>query len=135
MKVLIIQTAFIGDVILATPLIETIKQNYREAEIDFLLRKGNKGLLKNNPHIRNIYVWDKSQKLRNLFRLASAINQANERYDYVINLQRFFSTGLLTMGIKAKRKIGFAKNPLSLFYNERKIAYNRGRCARSRSQP
>ena len=38
-KVLIIQTAFIGDVILATPLIESIYQKCPEAKIDFLLRK------------------------------------------------------------------------------------------------
>ncbi|MFT4600536.1 MAG: ADP-heptose:LPS heptosyltransferase, partial [Arenicella sp.] len=36
---LIIQTAFIGDVILATALIESIKSKEPEAEIDFLLRK------------------------------------------------------------------------------------------------
>ena len=45
-KILIIQTAFIGDVILATPLIEKLKNFFPKAEIDFLLRKGNEGLLK-----------------------------------------------------------------------------------------
>lgn len=52
-KVLIIQTAFIGDVILSTPIIEKIRQNYPQAQIDFLLRKGNESLLKDHPHINH----------------------------------------------------------------------------------
>ena len=45
MKFLIIQTAFIGDVILATALVEKLHRHYPEATIDFALRKGNEGLL------------------------------------------------------------------------------------------
>ena len=39
-KFLIIQTAFIGDVILATVLIERLHADFPDAQIDFLLRKG-----------------------------------------------------------------------------------------------
>ena len=42
---LIIQTAFIGDLILATALIEKLRKFYPHASIDFLLRKGNETLL------------------------------------------------------------------------------------------
>ena len=66
---LIIQTAFIGDVILATPVIEKLHQYYPEARIDFLLRKGNKELLTGHPYVNNLLVWDKkNNKYRNLFR-------------------------------------------------------------------
>ena len=44
MKILIIQTAFIGDVILATPIIEKLQKFFPNAKVDFLLRKGNQGL-------------------------------------------------------------------------------------------
>jgi len=50
-KILIIQTAFIGDVILATSLIKACKAAFPEAQVDFLLRKGNESLVENNPHI------------------------------------------------------------------------------------
>jgi len=43
---LIIQTAFIGDVVLATALAEKLHQHRPEASIDFLLRKGNEGLVR-----------------------------------------------------------------------------------------
>lgn len=119
MRILIIQTAFIGDVILSTPLIESIKKNYPDARIDFLLRSGNQGLLQTNPKVSQLFVWNKSKKYKSLFRLVREINASGEKYDYLINLQRFLSTGIFSMLIKAKNKIGFAKNPLSLFYTER----------------
>ena len=38
-KILVIQTAFIGDVILATALIEKLKDFYPEGEFHFLIEK------------------------------------------------------------------------------------------------
>lgn len=115
---LIIQTAFIGDVILATPVIEKLHRHYPEARIDFMLRKGNEGLLAEHPYVNNLLVWDKKRnKYGNLFRLIREIRKA--RYDYVINLQRFASSGMVTLFSGAKQKYGFDKNPLSLFFTRR----------------
>ncbi len=123
-KILLIQTAFIGDVILATALIEKLYRRFPDAAIDFLLRKGNEGLLKNNPHLQNIIIWDKKkQKTRNLFKILYQIRQ--ERYDAVVNLQRFFSTGMLTTLSGAKERIGFDKNPWAFGFT-RKVVHEFG---------
>ncbi len=117
-KFLIIQTAFIGDVVLATPLIEKLHVFYPDAQIDFLLRKGNEQLLLGHPHIHEILIWDKkNHKQQNLFRLIKHIRK--NRYDSVINVQRFFATGLLTVFSGAKETIGFDKNPLSFFFTKK----------------
>jgi heptosyltransferase-2 len=114
-KILIIQTAFIGDVILATSVIEKLSTHYPEARIDFLLRKGNEGLLQNNPGITRIFIWDKKKnKNRNLFRILGKIRK--EKYDLVVNLQRFFSSGLLTAFSNGRIKVGFNKNPFSFTF-------------------
>ncbi|MCH8902462.1 MAG: glycosyltransferase family 9 protein [Bacteroidetes bacterium] len=114
-KFLIIQTAFLGDVILATPLIEKLHKFYPNCTIDFLLRKGSEELLDGHPHLNKILVWDKKQKkYKNLFQLRRQIRA--EKYDVVINLQRFISTGYLTAFSKAKLRIGFSKNPFSFLY-------------------
>ena len=55
-KFLIIQTAFIGDVILATPVIEKLHQYFPESKIDFLLRKGNENLLTNHPYLNALII-------------------------------------------------------------------------------
>ena len=117
-KFLIIQTAFIGDVILATPIIEKLYKHFPEAKIDFLLRQGNEGLLKGNPYLNNIIVWDKKyNKYSNLWSIIKRV-RAN-KYDFVINLQRFLSTGLLTVLSGAKEKIGYDKNPLSFMFSHK----------------
>ncbi|MCB0643876.1 MAG: glycosyltransferase family 9 protein [Phaeodactylibacter sp.] len=114
-KILIIQTAFIGDVILATALIEKLHAHFPEAQIDFLLRKGNEGLLAGHPYIRQRWIWDKKHgKYKSLFKLIRQIRR--ERYDVVVNLQRFFSTGLLTALSGARQRLGFDKNPLSFTF-------------------
>ena len=118
MKILIIQTAFIGDVILATPLIEKLHQQFPDAKIDFLLRKGNEGLLKNHPKLNEVLIWNKKQnKTKNLFSILQKIRRT--KYDNVINCQRFFSTGMLTAFSNAKEKVGFDKNPLSIFFTKK----------------
>src|SRR5215472_6409169 len=67
-KLLVIQTAFIGDVVLATALIEKLHACFPDAQIDFLVRKGNESLLAGHPWLHETLVWDKKQnKLKNLW--------------------------------------------------------------------
>ncbi|WP_266363681.1 glycosyltransferase family 9 protein [Tellurirhabdus rosea] len=120
-RFLIIQTAFIGDVILATALVEELHARYPEAAIDFLLRKGNESLLKDHPIINQLLIWDKKKgfvgKYGDLLRLLGEIRR--NRYDVVINLQRFGATGLLTAFSQAPVRAGFDKNPFSRYFTHR----------------
>lgn len=117
-RFLIIQTAFIGDVILVTGVIEKLKQYFPDAHIDILVRKGNESLIKYNPHISSILTWNKSKnKLLNLIKLAQTVKRLN--YDYIINFQRHFSTGYIVWKSGAKTKIGFDKNPFSFCYDNK----------------
>lgn len=118
MKFLVIQTAFIGDVVLATPLVEKLKRFYPGAHIDFLLRKGNERLLTGHPHIRRIWVWDKKRaKYPGLLALGRQLRA--EQYDEVFNCQRFAAAGLLTAFSGAQRTTGFRKNPFSFLFSRR----------------
>ena len=117
-RFLIIQTAFIGDVILATSVVEKLHQFYPESRIDFLLRKGNEGLLENHPIINELIVWDKkNKKLDNLKAITKKVKST--RYDVLINLHRFASSGLITSLSGAKERIGFKKNPLSFSFTQK----------------
>jgi len=115
---LLIQTAFIGDVILATALVEYLHQTAPATPIDVLVRRGNEGLLASHPHVRQVLIWDKKdQKYPNLLRLLGQIRRA--RYGRVVTLQRFASTGFLTAFSGAPERVGFAKNPFSRFFTRR----------------
>jgi heptosyltransferase-2 len=115
-KILIIQTAFIGDVILATPLIGNLKTQFPDAKIDFLVKNGNQSLLRNDPNLNEILVFDKKKKVASLLELLIKIRA--KKYDIVINLHRFASSGILTFLSGAKQKLGFKKNPFSFAYTQ-----------------
>lgn len=112
-KVLIIQTAFIGDVVLATAMLESLHQAYPNAAIDILVRKGNESLFVNHPFLHQVLVWEKQiNKYKHWWKVLQQIRQT--QYDAVINLQRYAATGLWTVFSNAKQTIGFDKNPLSI---------------------
>src|SRR5690242_15847753 len=115
---LVIQTAFIGDVILATALIEKLHQHYPESKIDFLVRKGNEGLLTGHPFLRNVLVWNKKEaKISNLFKIIKKVR--GNGYDCVINVHRFASSGFITAFSGSGLKIGFDKNPISFAFDKK----------------
>ncbi|HNP17070.1 MAG TPA: glycosyltransferase family 9 protein [Fulvivirga sp.] len=115
-KILIIQTAFLGDVVLASALLEKLHQAHPDSELHFLLRKGNEAVFNGHPYIAKLWIFDKGQKLKNAFKIIKALRV--ERYDLVINLQRFAMSGIITALSGAKRKIGFSKNPLSFLFSQ-----------------
>ena len=117
-RILVIQTAFIGDVVLATAALEKLDQFYPSAKIDMLIRKGNEGLLENHPFINELIIWNKKEsKYKNLSTVIKQVR--SNKYDAVFNLQRFAASGLITFLSGAKYKAGFDKNPFSFSYNHK----------------
>lgn len=116
--ILVIQTAFIGDAILATAILEKLHHHFPTATLDFLVRKGNEGLFVGHPFLHDVLIWDKKKsKYQGLWQLLRRIR--GNRYDLVINLQRFGATGLLTAFSGAGTTIGFDKNPFSMLFTHR----------------
>ena len=115
---LVIQTAFLGDVVLATAIVESLHKRYPDAAIDMLVRDGNQCILENHPFLRYVLVWDKKKKkYQNLYELLKTIR--SRQYDSVINVQRYAATGFLTVFSGAKERIGFDKNPWSPFFSKK----------------
>lgn len=117
-RILVIQTAFVGDVVLATGILEKLHTAFPDAQIDFMVRLGNESLFQEHPYLHKLWVWNKKKaKYLHLLKLLFQIRR--ERYDKVINIQRFAATGLLTVLSGAKVTIGFDKNPLSFLYTQK----------------
>ena len=115
---LLIQTAFIGDVILMTALLEYLARHEPATPVDVLVRRGNEGLLAGHPHVRQVLIWDKKhRKYAGLWDLLRRIRA--RKYGRVVTLQRFASTGFLTAFSGAPERVGFAQNPLSRFFTRR----------------
>lgn len=115
-NILIIQTAFIGDTILASHFAAAVKEAFPEAKIHFFLRKGNESVIQGLPSIEKVWVWDKAGgKTRNLIRLISGLRKL--RFAYVFNLHRHFNSGLVTSLMHSPVKVGFRQNPLSMSFD------------------
>jgi heptosyltransferase-3 len=82
-SVLVVVTRRIGDVLLATPLIRSIRRAWPGAAIDVLVFDGTQGVIAANPDIRRIHVVP--QRPRLLRHLALALRLAR-RYDVALSL-------------------------------------------------
>ena len=115
-NILVIQTAFIGDAILASSLVEKLHARFPNAAISMLVRKGNESIYEAHPFLKETLIWNKKEnKLRNLFKLSGTIRR--NKYDAVINCHRFGSSGFLTAFSGANHTAGYKENPFSFMFN------------------
>lgn len=115
-NILILQTSFIGDAILASSLAEKLHACYPKASISLLVRKGNEPIYKDHPFLTEVLVWNKQEaKTRNLWRLLFRIRK--NKYDCVVNCHRYASSGFLTAFSGARHTSGYKQNPFSFLFN------------------
>ena len=116
-KVLVIQTAFIGDAILGTALLERLHKDFPDAKIDYLVRSGNQSLFDGHPFLNEVLVWNKQDsKYAELWKLLRKVR--SRKYDAVYNIQRYAASGILTAFSGAKQTIGYKNNPLSFLFTK-----------------
>lgn len=106
MKILIVRFSSIGDIVLTTPVVRAIHEQFPETEIHFITKKSFASLLVENPKITKLYTIDKS--------VSEVIDQLKaEKYDYVIDLHKNIRTLLLKqkLGVKSYSfdKLNFQK--------------------------
>ena len=109
-KLLIIRLSSLGDILLTTPLIRSIKIKRPDIQIDFILKKQYKDILLHNHYLSNVieYKNGRSDK-QNLF-----VQLKNNNYDFVIDLQNNFRSREIRKKIKAK-PVKFNKRTLEKF--------------------
>lgn len=105
-KILIIQTAFIGDVILITPLIRALHELYPKAQLDALVVPGAAKLLENNPHLNRVIPYAKRQT--SLWKMAAKLK--NNGYQLAVSPHSSGRTHLLLWLAGSKRRIGFDRS-------------------------
>ena len=111
MRILIWQTAYLGDVVLATSLIKTLKTNFPRAEIGFVGRPFILELLKDF----DIELIPFSKGFRESFEIRKSIRN----YDVAISPHRSMRTALILYFSGIKERIGFDKAELSFLYTKR----------------
>lgn len=112
MKILIIKYRNIGDVLLVTPLISNLKYFYPDAQIDFALNRGTEDMVRMNPNISKVIVYDRSEiQSLNIFsrlwrELGFFSSFRKKNYQIVINLTEGDRGGFISLLSGASLRIG-----------------------------
>ena len=114
---LVIQTAFLGDVVLTTPLIRELA---RRGTVDVLVTPGGATVLANNPHIRTIIPYDKRGTYGSALGLWDTVKEIRSRrpYEAAYLAQGSFRSGMIAMMTGAKERIGFATSAGRMLYTK-----------------
>jgi heptosyltransferase II len=118
--VAILQTAFIGDVVLALPLFESARRSRPGAVIVGVVRPGCGNILENNPDVDEIVIWDKHGRDRGMpgiYRVAKRLSALGVETALVPH--RSFRTGMMAFLSGAGERIGFSKGSGALFHSVR----------------
>ncbi len=118
---LVIQTSFLGDVILTTPLIAELS---KRGPVDALVTPEGASVLANNPHLRGVFRYDKRSTYGSALGLWQTVRTIRSKrpYDKVYLAQGSYRSGLLGMMTGASERIGFASSTGRALYT-REVKY------------
>jgi len=117
-KILIIQTAFIGDAILTLPMIQKLKEQNKDAEIDVIAIPSTKEIFNSSPFVNKVIEIDKKKKhkgLISLYKFAKKLKSNN--YAKLYSPHRSFRSALITKLAAADETYSFSNSKLKFFYS------------------
>lgn len=110
-KILVVQTAFIGDVILTLPMVQILQRELKGALVDCLVIPVAAPVLENHPSIHRVVVYDKrgiDSGFGGFIRTVRLLRK--ERYDVAIVPHRSIRSALLVALAGIRRRIGFTRS-------------------------
>ena len=111
LKILVVRFSSIGDIVLTTPVVRTIKEQIG-AEVHYLTLSLYKNIVRNNPYIDKVYLINKNID-------EEVINLKNEHYDLLVDLHHNIRTAMLKSKLdiysKSYRKLNIQKWFLTTF--------------------
>ena len=123
-RILIIQTAFLGDAILTLPLIQKYAETNPDAVIDVLCIPSTKEIFEHSPFVTDVFSYDKREKQKSLLQLFNLSRSLKSKgYYKIISPHRSVRTSLLIKLIGVKDTVGFDKASMSFVYSHR-VKYN-----------
>ncbi|MCL4478602.1 MAG: glycosyltransferase family 9 protein [Deltaproteobacteria bacterium] len=118
--ILIIQTAFLGDIVLTIPFLRVLRSHFKNAEILLLTTPVGEELLNDQDVADRIIIYDKNGRERGLKSYAAKIKEIKAyNFDTVISPHRSMRSGTIALFSGAKNRVGYSIPSLIPFYNVR----------------
>jgi heptosyltransferase-1 len=116
MKILIVKTSSLGDIIQAFPLLSYIKALYPQARVDWVVEEPFADLLNAHPEIEKVHLirtklWRKRFLSKTAWREVFAFYRElrQNKYDVVFDLQGNVKSSFVTGAAHAAAKVGFGR--------------------------
>ncbi len=120
MKILIIQTSFIGDTILSTSVISGLKKIYPEAALTLMTTPVSAQLFTHDRYLEAVIQFDKRGKEKGWYGLLKKAAQIRKLgFDKVFSLHRSLRTSLIVFLSRIPERIGFSDATLPFFYTKK----------------
>ena len=103
-RFLIIRLSSIGDILLTTPFIRSLRQKFSDAEIDYLVKDEHYELLEHNPYLDDIHLFKAADGFSELRKWRRFIRQNG--YSEIFDLHRSFRSIIMTgamRGVNVRR--------------------------------
>ncbi len=111
-KILVFRSGMIGDVLMTTPLLKSIRKKFPKADITYLVGDWSKKAIQGNPNIDSIITFDDriifKKKITKLIRLIRQIRK--QRFDLCLVLDKHYLIGILAWLFKIPTRIGFNRS-------------------------
>jgi heptosyltransferase II len=123
-KILIIQTAFIGDVVLVTPLIKASRAHFPFATVDIMVIPAAANIVETNPALDRVIIYDKHKSQsgwRGFAAVARKLRQ--EHYDLLLAPHRSLRSAMLAWWSRAPIRVGFSTSSGARLFSHR-VVYN-----------
>ncbi len=117
-KILLVQTSYLGDTVLSTPVIPALKKLYPDSELWMVTTPLSASLVKRDPLLTGIIPFDKRRKDAGLSGLRTMKNCFQEiGFNRAYALHRSARTSILLWLSKIPVRIGFTNAKLSFLYH------------------
>jgi heptosyltransferase II len=117
-KILIIQTAFLGDVILVTPLLRAVRQELPGCQVTMMITPETKNIVEENPFVKNLWIFDKHNRDKGIKHFKYWVNKIKEeKFEIGLLPHRSYRSALLMKMAKIPIRIGFDRSPAKLTYS------------------
>ena len=121
MKILVVRFRQMGDAILATPLLSTLRANYPDAQIDFVLNERIAPLFECHPAISRVITFTDDERHAPFIYIRKVWRTVHEtHYDAIIDMRSTLNTMLFALcSLRSRWRIGISKPYTWAVFNRR----------------